>query len=69
VTDFESHYVVTPKTGLVRARVFVLASGRAVMQTRVDDYAVRERSFPSLARLDGYVRQRRWVLEKARHFE
>jgi hypothetical protein len=68
VTDFESHYVVAPKTGLVRARVFLLASGVAVMQTRIDDYAVRERTFPSLERLEGYVKQRRWVLEKARHF-
>jgi len=66
--DWESYRIVTPVTGLTRARVFTLATS-FVVQIRIDDYVCREKSFRSFKEVEAFARKRRWRLEKARHFE
>ena len=64
--DWESHRIVD-RSGLCRALVFTLAHS-VVMKTFIDSYAARVRTFDSMEKLEAWVRQRRWTLERARHF-
>ncbi len=50
-----------------RALVFTFKHS-VVMRTPIDNYAARVRTFDSMAKLEAWVRQRRWRLERARHF-
>lgn len=64
--DWESHRILD-RSGLCRALVFTLAR-HVVVKTRIDDAAAKVRTFDSMEKFEGWVRQRRWTLERARHF-
>lgn len=64
--DWESHHIVD-RSGLCRALVFTLTYS-VVVRMPIDNYAAKVRTFDSMEKLEGWVRQRRWRLERARHF-
>ena len=54
-------------------RAFVLRRGASKRENVTlhtqDGYAGREREFPSMEKLEAYLRQRRWELSRVNHFD
>jgi hypothetical protein len=65
--DFESHRVLT-RSGKFKALVFPLVGGRCVMKTPLSLYACVAKDFESLEKLEAFVRQRGWKLERVSWF-
>lgn len=66
--DFEAYRIVTRVTRKFRARVFTLVGGRIVVREPLGLYAERVTMFDAMAKLESFVRNRGWRLEKVSHF-
>jgi len=64
--DWESHRIVT-RTGRFRAFVFTRTHS-FVVRVPIGYYAARITTYPSMKKLESFVRSRGWRLEKVRHF-
>jgi len=65
--DWETHRVVTSK-GHLRALIYTITPRWIILRKRLDDAATKDTTFRSMAALEAYVRQRRWILKRATPF-
>jgi len=66
--DWESYRIVTRVRRRVRGLVFEQAGGGFYVRIPLGPYAAKVSMFDSMKKLESFVRNRAWRLEKVRHF-
>lgn len=66
--DWESYRIVTRVRRNVRALVFEGAGGGFYVREALGPYAAKVTMFSSMEKLESFVRNRCWRLEKVKHF-